>query len=247
MKEALRNGLAVLGASGVAIGLAVLVLSGPVQAQTPSAQRSFSSPWVEPEGQVQVTVRAGNFGPLGQIVETLPPGFRYVGSDLGSAATFSGQTLTVLLLAETDVTYTVIAPNQEGSYTFSGALTDINRVELTVGGADTIRVGPRPTPAPTPTPRPTPTPTPEPTPTPTPEPTPTPTPAPTSTPTPEPTPTPTPEPTSTPTPEPTSTPTPEPTYTLTGTRRQLPHRSRRQLPHRSRRPRRCPRRFRPFQ
>ena len=37
MKEALRNGLAVLGASGVAIGLAVLVLSGPVQAQTPSA------------------------------------------------------------------------------------------------------------------------------------------------------------------------------------------------------------------
>ena len=219
MKEALRNGLAVLGASGVAIGLAVLVLSGPVQAQTPSAQRSFSSPWVEPEGQVQVTVRAGNFGPLGQIVETLPPGFRYVGSDLGSAATFSGQTLTVLLLAETDVTYTVIAPNQEGSYTFSGALTDINRVELTVGGADTIRVGPRPTPAPTPTPRPTPTPTPEPTPTPTPEPTPTPTPAPTSTPTPEPTPTPTPEPTSTPNRRqlrtPTSTPTPEPTYTLT--------------------------------
>ena len=213
MKESLRKVLEVLAASGVAIGVAALVLSGPVQAQTPGAQRSFSSLWVEPGGQVQVTVRASNFGALGQIVETLPPGFRYVGSDLGSAATFSGQTLTVILLGQTDVTYTVIAPGQEGSYTFSGVLSDINDVELTVGGADTIRVGPRPTPAPTATPRPTPTPTPtpEPTPTPTPEPTATPTPEPTTTPTPQPTPTPVP--TATPTPEPTATPTPEPTAT----------------------------------
>ena len=207
--------MAVLAASGVAIGVAVLVLSGPVQAQTPGAQRSFSSPWVEPEGQVQVTVRASNFGGLGKIVETLPPGFRYVGSDLGSAATFSGQTLTVILIGGTGVTYTIIAPDQEGSYTFSGVLTDRSLAELTVGGTDTIRVGPRPTPAPTPTPEPTPTPTPEPTPTPTPEPTPPPTPEPTPPPTPEPTPPPTPEPTATPAPEPTATPAPEPTPTPT--------------------------------
>ena len=226
MKGVLRKVLAVLTASGAALGLAALVLSGPAQAQTPDAQRSLSS-WVEPEGQVRVTVRATNFGGLGQIVETLPPGFRYVGSELGSAATFSGQTLTVILLGETGVTYTVVAPSQEGTYTFSGTLTDINQVERMVGGADTIRVGPRPTPAPTRTPRPTatPTPTPEPTLTPTPQPTatpePTPTPEPTATPTPEPTltptpqPTPTPVPTATPTPEPTLTPTPEPTATPT--------------------------------
>ena len=121
MKESLRKVLAVLAEPGVAVGVAALVLSGPVQAQTPGAQRSFSSPRVEPGGQVRVTVRASNFGALGQIVETLPPGFRYVGSDLGSATTFSGQTLTVILLGETDVTYTVIAPGQEGSYTFWGA------------------------------------------------------------------------------------------------------------------------------
>ncbi len=215
--------MAALAASGVPIGMAVLLLSGPVHAQTPGAERSFSSPWVQPAGQVRVTVRASNFGALGQIVEILPSGFRYVGSDRGSAATFSDQTLTVILFGETDVTYTVIAPDQEGSYTFSGVLTDTNRVERTVGGVDTIRVGPRPTPAPTapptrrpmPTPEPTPTPTPKPTPTPTPEPTPTPTPKPTPTPTPEPTPTPTPtpEPTATPTPQPTATPTPEPTAT----------------------------------
>ena len=71
-----------LAASGLVIGMAALVLSRRVQAQTSGAQRSFSSPWVEPEGQVRVTVRASNFGALGQIVETLPPGFRYVGSDL---------------------------------------------------------------------------------------------------------------------------------------------------------------------
>ena len=215
MKESLRKVLAVLAASGVAIGVAALVLSGPVQAQTPGAQRPAELFFTlgRAGGQVQVTVRASNFGLLRQIVKTLPPGFRYVGSDLGSAATFSGQTLTVILLGQTDVTYTVIAPDQEGSYTFSGVLTDINRVELTVGGADTIRVGPRPTPAPTATPRPTatPTPTPEPTPTPTPESTPTPTPEPTAAPTPEPTTTPTPQPT--PTPVPTATPTPEPTAT----------------------------------
>ena len=114
MKGVLRKVLAVLTASGVALGLAALVLSGPAQAQTPDAQRSLSSPWVEPEGQVRVTVRATNFGGLGQIVETLPPGFRYVGSDLGSAATFSGQTLTVILLGETGVTYTVVAPQPRG-------------------------------------------------------------------------------------------------------------------------------------
>ena len=166
---------------------------------------------------MRVTVRASNFGALGQIVEILPSGFRYVGSDLGSAATFSDQTLTVILLGETHVTYTVIAPDQEGSYTFSGVLTDINRVERTVGGADTISVGPRPTLAPTaaPTPQPMPTaepaatPTPEPTATSTPEPTPTPTPSPTPTPVPTPTPTPTPAPTPLPTPTPTPTPTPQ--------------------------------------
>ena len=61
---------------------------------------------------MQVTVRASNFGGLGKIVETLPPGFRYVGSDLGSAATFSGQTLTVILIGGTGVTYTIIAPTK---------------------------------------------------------------------------------------------------------------------------------------
>ena len=37
----------------------------PGGGQGDEAQRSFSSPWVEPEGQVQVTVRASNFGALG--------------------------------------------------------------------------------------------------------------------------------------------------------------------------------------
>ena len=112
--------MAALAASGVAIGMAVLLLSGPVHAQTPGAERSFSSLWVQPAGQVRVTVRASNFGALGQIVEILPSGFRNVGSDRGSAATFSDQTLTVILFGETDFTYTVIAPDQEGSSHFPG-------------------------------------------------------------------------------------------------------------------------------
>ena len=41
MKGVLRKVLAVLTASGAALGLAALVLSGPAQAQTPDAQRSL--------------------------------------------------------------------------------------------------------------------------------------------------------------------------------------------------------------
>ena len=217
-----RTALAVLAVAGAVVGFVGLLHPAPVDATSHSAVRSFSAPWVLPGGRFEVTVAVSDYGPFGQVVETLPPGFSYEGADLSEAAVAAkGQTVAFTLLGDERFTYTVAAPSAEGSYTFSGVLLDANKAEQAVDGKSTIRVGPPPTPTPeptpTPTPEPTPTPTPEPTPTPTPEPTPTPTatatptpePTPTATPTPEP-PTATPSPTAAPGPTPTSAPTPPP-------------------------------------
>ena len=212
-----RKKLAVLAVAVAVVGAAGLLHATPVDATSHSAVRSFSAPWVLPGGRLEVTIAVSDYGGFGQVVETLPAGFSYEGSDLSEAAVaVEGQTVAFTLLGDERFTYTVAAPSAEGSHSFSGVLLDSHRVDQAVGGDSSIRVGPAPTP--TPTPEPTPTPTPEPTATPTPEPTATPTLEPTATPTPEPTPTPTPEPTATSTPEPATaipTPTvaPEPTPT----------------------------------
>ena len=190
-----RKALAVLAVAVAVVGAAGLLHATPVDATSHSAVRSFSAPWVLPGGRLEVTIAVSDYGGFGQVVETLPSGFSYEGSDLSEAAVaVEGQTVAFTLLGDERFTYTVAAPSAEGPHSFSGVLLDSHRVDQAVGGDSSIRVGPAPTP----------TPTPEPTPTPTPEPTATPTPEPTATPTPEPTPTPTPEPTPTPTPEPTA-------------------------------------------
>ena len=221
--------MAVLAVAGAVVGVVGLLHPAPVEATSHSAVRSFSALWVLPSGRLEVTIAASDYGPFGQVVETLPEGFSYEGSDLSEAAvTVEGQTVAFTLLGDERFTYAVTAPSAEGSYSFSGILLDANKVEQAVGGDSSIRVGPEPTPTPeptlTPTPEPTATPTPEPTATPVPTetPTPSPTPEPTATATPEPTPEPTatleptatPAPTATPTPEPTATPSPTATVAV---------------------------------
>ena len=217
--------LALLVVAGVVLGILGLLDPGPVDAQAARATRSFAAPSVVPGGRLEVRISAAGFGAFGQVVETLPAGFRYAGSTLSDEAVeVNGQTVKFILFGVDRFSYTVTAPNQEGSHTFSGVLTDAQKVERPVTGSSRIRVGPDATPTPTrtptPTPEPTATPTPTPTPTPEPTPTPTPTPEPTATPTPTPPPTLAPRPTAvlaatatatpTPTPEPTAAPTPTP-------------------------------------
>ena len=103
------------------------------------AIRSFSPPSAALGGEVVVTVTASGYGPFGGIMETLPAGFSYVSSSLPSV-TVNGQEVTFSLLGETDFTYTVAAPSAEGSYSFSGVLTNSDRAEVPVGGAITIAV-----------------------------------------------------------------------------------------------------------
>ncbi len=199
-----RKALAALVVVGAAFGIVGLWHPAPVEATSHSAVRSFAAPWSLPGGWIEVTIAVSDYGPFGQVVETLPSGFNYEGSDLSEAAvTVEGQTVTFTLLEDERFTYTVAAPSAEGSYSFSGVILDADKVAAPVGGASTIRVGPAPTPEPTATP------TPEPTATPTPEPAATPTPEPTASPMPE-SPTATPTPTATTEPIPTSAPPPQP-------------------------------------
>ena len=212
------------------VGVTMLLLAQPgaVGAQSHSASRAFQLVWAAPGSELRVTITARNYGAFGQVVETLPDGFTFLGSSLDDAQVSSeGQTIQFTLLGDSRFTYTVTVPSAEGRYTFSGIIKNTDREEQTISGHLQLRVGPPPTPTPTsiPTPTPTPEPTATPTPTPTPEPTATPTATPTPTPVPTATPTPTPVPTATPTPTPVPTataaptvapmPTPTPTPTAT--------------------------------
>ena len=216
--------LAITASVGIA---ALLGQPGAVETQSHRANRSFPADWAAPGGEVQITITTRNLGGFGQVEETLPEGFTFVRSSLDAfQVSVTGQTVLFTLIGGDSFTYVVTAPAMEGRYTFSGIVKNADRVERTIGGQTTLRIGPPPTPATPEPPPPVPTPpTPEPPPpVPTPAPpTPAPTPAPptaaptappptaTSTPVP-PTATPTPAPpTATPTPIlPTATPTPAP-------------------------------------
>ena len=224
MSRVLIGSLVLLLAAGAVLLGIVLQSHSIAGASGHSAERSFESPWVVPEGELRVTIAVKDYGAFAQVQETLPEGFSFVGSSLPDVAVkVDSGTLTFTLLGEDEFEYTVQAPAVEGTYGFSGIIKDQNKTEEEIGGDSSLRVGNEPTPTATPTVEPTPTPTssptPEPTPTPTPEPTPTPTPEPTSTatPTPEPSPRPTPASTRTPTPEPTLPPTPTPMPTAAPT------------------------------
>ena len=69
---------------------------------TPStwgAIRSLSKTYVEPGGEVMVTITATGYGLYGHVVETLPPGFSYTQSDLNEDAVIvSGREVIIFLL-----------------------------------------------------------------------------------------------------------------------------------------------------
>ena len=123
----------------------------------PGAVRSFSASSVSPGDPLTVTITAANYGGFGQVVETLPDGFTYTTTTFDGTARPDGQTVTFALIGSpVTLTYTVTATSMTGSHTFSGTLTDTDRVAHAVGGDETITVAEAtPTPTPTATPEPT--------------------------------------------------------------------------------------------
>ena len=157
---------------------------------TPStwgAIRYLSQTYVEPGGEVAVAIIATGYGLYGHVVETLPPGFSYTGSDLNEDEVIvSGREVIFFLYGQEQFTYTVTASTAAGGggyqppppptptpapraageylptptptprsrtrtrtrsaleYSFSGSLVNENRLQQTVGGAASIRVGVEP-------------------------------------------------------------------------------------------------------
>ncbi len=150
---------------GVALLVVLLALSTTAAAQ--DVTRAIDPDTVEPGGTVTVTLTSTAAAIGVQIIETIPDGFTHVSHDSSGANAVqfsqSGNTLTFTV---TDIaadgftlTYTLQAPSDEGTYTFSGTYEPMGGTVADVGGETTVQVaaaGAEPEPTPTPTPTPTP-------------------------------------------------------------------------------------------
>jgi hypothetical protein len=142
--------------TAVTVGLLSMLGLSLVSAQEgPSANRSFDTASVAPEGQVVVTITATGYGQAGGVTETLPEGFTYVSSDLpaNQVTEIGQQQVRFTLFGDDSFTYTVTVSSTGGDYQFSGMLRDDDRMNHTVGGDTTVTVemdAPEPEPEPTP-------------------------------------------------------------------------------------------------
>ena len=128
---------------GTSIGVAGLFGPSEVEATSHSATRSFSTDTVVPGGHVEVEISVSGLGSFGGVTETLPEGFAFDSSTLSEAAVrVDGQTVSFAIFGdEQNFTYTVVTPEVEGTYAFSGVTRDSNKEEHAVVGATDLKVG----------------------------------------------------------------------------------------------------------
>ena len=132
-------------AVGGATSVTVQLPSGP-------ASRAFAPTQVLAGGTVTVTINAGDYGGFGRVTETLPTGFTYVSSSLDAVQVMElgGNRVRFTLQGEESFTYEVTAPTVLNTYIFLGVLTNSDRVDTSVGGTSSIRVGTAAPPPPAP-------------------------------------------------------------------------------------------------
>ena len=119
------------------------VTSEIATAESATATRTLPAEPVSAGEFFSVRIEASDYGIMGQVVETLPAGFKYATSTLDPGSVeVVGNTVKFYLLGETSFSYTVIAPDTEGTYYFSGMLIDVDKNESEVGGAKEIKVEP---------------------------------------------------------------------------------------------------------
>jgi hypothetical protein len=137
---------------GVVLGVVGLLRPNTVDAQAPSAMRSFSGiTSVSAGGELSVMITAREYGSPGRVEETLPDGFSYVdgstvpGPEDIRVTTVVGDdgrtTVRFTLDGDEEFTYKVTASGTPASYTFNGVLKDADRNSHTVGGDSMITVG----------------------------------------------------------------------------------------------------------
>ena len=147
--------------TGVALALLATLLAtflamgvfSVAQADEHSATRSFSPAEVAPGGELVVTIEISDYGRSGVVEETLPQGFTFASSDLGRPRGENQVAFVLLSGAVTSVSYTVTAPDTEGTYTFEGDFFDGASNSVDIGGDSMVTVASAPvTPDPGPEP-----------------------------------------------------------------------------------------------
>ncbi|MCK4731245.1 MAG: hypothetical protein KAT65_02200, partial [Methanophagales archaeon] len=125
------------------LGTVVLAMTPGIVNAKPTAKRTLPAESVPAGESFLVEIEVSDYGTRSQVIETLPEGFIYRRSTLGTwqvepgqKGDISGETKTnkrkFSLRGETSFIYTVIAPDSEGTYTFSGILKDMNKNEYKV-------------------------------------------------------------------------------------------------------------------
>jgi len=136
----------VLEISGISLLLFTVILammSGMASAGSATATRTLPAEPVSAGEPFRVTIEVSDYGTIGKVYETLPEGFCYLTSTLDPGSVkVMGETNTVefKLLGETSFIYTVKAPDDEGTYTFSGILKDMDKIEHKIGGDTEIEI-----------------------------------------------------------------------------------------------------------
>ena len=134
--------LAILGISVLLFAVVLTMTSGIVNAE-PTAARTLPDEPVPTGESFTVKIDVSGYGMFGQVVETLPEGFCYMTSSLipeWVRVDVETNTVRFTLFGETSFTYTVKAPDTEGTYTFSGILKDEDKNEYEVGCDNEIEV-----------------------------------------------------------------------------------------------------------
>lgn len=108
----------------------------------PSATRTLPEEPVAAGECFTIEIEVSHYGYFGDIVETLPEEFVYEDSTLNSESIeIEDDTVEFSLEGEPSFSYTMTAPDTEGTYTFSGILIDEDKDEYDIGGDTEIVVG----------------------------------------------------------------------------------------------------------
>ena len=134
-----QTGLALALLSTLLATLLAMGVFSVAQASSHNAERSFSANTVAPGTEVIVTIAVSDYGQVGRVTETLPAGFTYISSNLVALET--ANQVEFLVTGVASFTYTVTAPDTEGSYDFSGTFTfGQPSSTVTVGGDSMVTV-----------------------------------------------------------------------------------------------------------
>jgi len=132
--------------SGIAVLLftAALTMTAGIANAEPTAIRTLPEEPVSAGEPFIVRIEVSDYGAIGHVIETLQEGFLYTSSSLPinqrkeitdeEAEKVGTRVYKFFLFGETSFTYTVTAPDSEGTYRFAGELVDMNKKKYEVGG-----------------------------------------------------------------------------------------------------------------